>query len=218
MTENDPAKTLRAALTDKLHIDLRKNPIDIKMEGDAVVIEGTVERVALKKRALVIAMGLEGTSGVVDRLRVSPAKKMTDDEIRDHLYAAFSEEPTLNPELITAEVTDGIVDLEGQVGSLSHKRLCGVLAWWVPGSTDVINSLEVVPPEEDSHDEVNEALRIVFDKDRLVDASTVSSSTKDWVVTLEGSVRSEGERNAAEDDAWYIWGVNGVANNIKVIK
>jgi osmotically-inducible protein OsmY len=218
MVEKDTVKTLRAALTDKLHIDLRKNPIDIKMEGDAVVTEGTVERVAIKKRALFIAMGLEGTSGVIDRLRVRPAKQMTDKEIEDHLYAALSEEPTLDPGLITVQVTDGVVDLEGQVGSLSHKRLCGVLAWWVPGSMEVINSLEVFPPEEDSPDEINDALRIVLEKDHLVDASTITSSTKDWVVTLSGSVRSEAERDAAEDDAWYIWGVNDVANNIKVIK
>jgi osmotically-inducible protein OsmY len=188
------------------------------MEGDAVVIEGTVDRVALKKRALLIAMGLEGTSGVVDRLKVRPAKKMTDKEITDHLYMALSEEPTIDRSLITAEITDGVVDLEGQVSSLTHQRLCGVLAWWVPGSTDVINSLEVVPPEEDSPEEVNDALRIVLEKDRLVDGSSICSFAKDWVVTLWGSVRSAAEREAAEDDAWYIWGVNDVENNIKVIK
>lgn len=218
MTEKDPVKTLRAALTDKLHIDLRENPIDVRIEGDSVVIEGTVERVAQKKRTLFIAMGLDGVSGVIDRLRVRPAKRMTDDEIRDHLERAFSEEPTLDPSVINAEVTGGIVDLEGQVGSLSHKRFCGVLAWWVPGAIEVINSLEVVPPEEDSPEEVKDALGIVLDKDRLVDASSITASVKDWVVTLEGTVRGEAEKLAAEDDAWYIWGVNDVANNIKVIK
>jgi hypothetical protein len=73
MAEKDTVKTLRAALTDKLHIDLRKNPIDIKMEGDAVVTEGTVERVAIKKRALFIAMGLEGTSGVDQQANRRPS-------------------------------------------------------------------------------------------------------------------------------------------------
>ncbi len=218
MTEKDPVKTLGAALTAKLHIDPRECPIDIRMEGDAIVVEGTVERVAQKKRALFIAMGIKGVSGVIDRLRVRPAKHMTDDEIKDHLYRALSEEPTLDPSLIEAEITGGIVDLEGQVGSLSHKRLCGVLAWWIPGSVEVINSLEVVPAEEDSPEEVNEALRIVLDKDRLVDASCILTKTKDWVVTLEGTARSEAERTAVEDDAWYIWGVNDVKNNIKVVK
>jgi osmotically-inducible protein OsmY len=218
MNGKDPIKTLRAALTDRLHLDPRKNHIDITMEADAVVMEGEAPMAALKKRALLIAMGLEGTSGVVDRLKVRPANKMTDDEIKDHLYGALSEEPTIDPALITADVTDGKVDLEGQVASLSHKRLCGVLAWWVPGSTDVINSLEVVPPQEDSTGEINDALRIVLDKDPLVDACSISFSTKDWVVTLTGTARSEAERDAAEDDAWYIWGVNDVVNEIKVIK
>jgi hypothetical protein len=76
MTEKDPVKTLGAALTDKLHIDPRECPIAIRMDGDAIVVEGTVERVAQKKRALFIAMGIRGVSGVIDRLRVRPATSL----------------------------------------------------------------------------------------------------------------------------------------------
>ena len=38
-------------------------------------------------------------------------------------------------------VEDGIVTLDGEVPSLTHKRLAGVFAWWVPGSRDVINGM-----------------------------------------------------------------------------
>jgi hypothetical protein len=48
---------------------------------------------------------------------------------------------------ITVQVQDGVVTLNGQVPSLSHKRLTGVLAWWVPGTRDVINGLEETPPK-----------------------------------------------------------------------
>ena len=93
-----------------------------------------------------------------------------------------------------------------------------MLAWWVPGSTDVINSLEVDPPEEDSDDEIADAVAAVFEKDRLVDESSLKARVKDWAVTLEGIAFSEGEKKAAEDDAWYVWGVNDVVNNIRVEK
>ncbi|HEX5022545.1 MAG TPA: hypothetical protein VFX54_17890 [Candidatus Binatia bacterium] len=29
----------------------------------------------------------------------------------------------------------------------THKRLAGVLAWWVPGTRDVVDGLEEVPAE-----------------------------------------------------------------------
>ncbi len=213
----EPEKALRAlkaSITEKLRIDQRLNPIHLGLEDDSIVIEGTVEKVSQKKRILLKAMEL--FPGVIDRLRVKPASHMTDREIENHLNDAFSQEPTLKQTTIRVEVRDGCVDLEGIVPSLCHKRIAGVLAWWVPGSRDVINSLEVVPPEEDSDDEVVEALRLVLEKDSLVDATRIGISSKDWVVTLTGTVNSESERDAAEDDAWYIWGVNDVINNIEV--
>ncbi|MBI5599512.1 MAG: BON domain-containing protein [Deltaproteobacteria bacterium] len=215
MKENPVIKKLGALLTEKLHIDFRKNPVHLKMDGDAIVMDGTVEKIAHKKRALLLAMGMEGTSGVIDRLRVRPSKHMTDREIYNHLVHAINGEPALVGADIKVEVKDGAADIEGTVGSLSAKRLAGVLAWWVPGTADVINSLEVLPPEEDSPDEINDALRIVFEKDSLVDASSIKVSTNGWVVTLSGTVKSHSGKEAAEDDAWYVWGVNDVVNNIQ---
>ncbi|MFQ5736549.1 MAG: BON domain-containing protein [Thermodesulfobacteriota bacterium] len=211
----DSVTALKAALTDRIHIDLRKNPIQVKMEDGCLLIEGMVDDVASKKRALLIAMGL-CEQGVVDRLRVRPSVRMSDAEIRDHLVNALEAESVLDPGRLKVEVADGVVDIEGEAVSLTHKRIAGVLAWWVPGSTDVINSIEIVPPEEDTDDEVLDAVRQVIEKDRLVDSSSVSVSVKDWVVTLGGVAGSPGEKDAAEADAWYVWGVNDVVNNIRV--
>jgi osmotically-inducible protein OsmY len=36
------------------------------------------------------------------------------------------------------------------------------------------------------------------------------------VVTLDGAVSTEGGRAAAESDAWYVFGVNGVINKLSV--
>ncbi|MFQ5466215.1 MAG: BON domain-containing protein [Thermodesulfobacteriota bacterium] len=212
----DPVKTLKAALTERLHIDHATNPITCAVEDGAMVIEGLVDDIAQKKRALLIAMGLEGISGVVDRLKVRPAREMTDEEIHQHVTDAISWENTLAATGISVEVNDGVVDLEGTVGSLTHKRLAGVFAWWVPGVMDVINSLEVAPPEEDSDDEVTDAVRTILEKDRIVDAGNISVSTRDWVVTLSGAAGSEEARGAAGADAWYVWGVNEVVNDIIV--
>lgn len=217
MTETlDPLRSIRAALTDELHIDPRKHPVRCEMVNGSVLLEGTVETISQKKKALLFAMTLEGVAGVVDRIRVAPSNHMSDDEIREHLEHAIAGEQTLSPLDIKIDVNNGVVDLEGEVGSLSHKRLAGVLAWWIPGSADVINSLEVAPPEDDNDDEITDALRIVLEKDKLVDESEIRIRTKDFIVTLDGLARSDAEKEAAEEDAWYVWGVNGVVNNIVV--
>ena len=61
------------------------------------------------------------------------------------------------------------------------------------------------------------ALRIVLEKDGIVNASELSVVTRSWVVTLMGVAGSEAEKEAAEDDAWYVWGVNDVINHISVV-
>lgn len=218
MQGNEVLKTIKASLERELHIDLLKTPIYLKLENGAIVMQGIVDKIADKKRALFIAMGIPGTSGVIDRLRVKPAQSMGDKEIKNHINDAFMEEQTLRDIKIEVDVNKGIVDLEGIVPSLSHKRFAGLLAWWVPGTVDVINSLEVTPPEEDSDDEITEAVVLALEKDTLVNHSNIKVTTQNYVVTLTGIVHSEPEKNAAEDDTWYIWGVNGVVNRLRVIK
>src|SRR3989338_4313930 len=157
MSEKDPVKALKAAITEKLHIDPRKTHLEVRLEKEALAIDGTVDTIALKKKALLVAMETEGVAGVVDRLRVRPSMRMTDAEIKKHFLDAVDSEPVFAGLKIKAEVANGVVDIEGAVPSLTHKRLAGVFAWWVPGSLDVINSLEVAPPEEDNGDEIKDA-------------------------------------------------------------
>jgi osmotically-inducible protein OsmY len=75
----------------------------------------------------------------------------------------------------------------------------------------------VVERSDDNDDEITDAVKIVMDKDPFVDDVQVLVSTRDRVVTLEGAVRSEGEKDMAEFDAWFVFGVDKVINNLQVV-
>lgn len=216
MTSQPAVTALKAMLIDELRADPNDFPIALRIEDGSIVMEGMVDKVSHKKKALLLAMALDDIEGVVDRLRVRPTIHMSDDEIKKHMVDALDEESALSGLKINVEVSGGVVDLEGEVWSLSHKRLAGVLAWWIPGTLDVINSIEVVPPESDSDGEISDAVKLVLEKDRLVDAQSLTISTKGYIVTLNGVTGSEAEKEAAEEDAWFTWGVNNVVNNIVV--
>jgi osmotically-inducible protein OsmY len=227
----------RAALEHERRINLHRYPIHLCCEDGILTVEGDVEHIAAKKLALELAAAVPGVDGLVDRLRVVPTRPMGDGAVRDHVRDALLEEAafttfaiavrergqlvTVRPAVgtpcgvIEVAVADGIVTLNGQVPSLSHKRLAGVLAWWVPGSRDVINGLAVEPPEEDSDDEVTDAVRLVLEKDRFVEADQIRVRTQDRVVTLEGLVPSTTIRDMAEFDAWYVFGVDRVVNMLQ---
>jgi osmotically-inducible protein OsmY len=228
---------IRAALEKETRINLHRFPIALSFDGGDLVLAGNVEHIGAKKIALQLAAAAPGLR-IVDRLRVTPAAVMGDREIRDHVVKAMLDEPALEhcllhrrlpkelvnhrqaiPEPICAivvEVSDGAVTLNGEVPSLSHKRLAGVLAWWVPGCRDVINGLEEVPPEQDNDDELTDAVRLALEKDPFINAGKIRVATKDWVVTLEGRVPNQTMKQMAERDAWYVLGVKDVVNQLQV--
>lgn len=236
--KEEVVKRVHHALEYETRINLHRHPVKIGYADGAVVLEGEVEHVAAKKLSLELAAAVEGVRGVVDRLHVAPAERKGDGAIRDSFCAFLLREPefrecSLRARVkghgevlreaagdrgcsIEAAVEDGVITLEGRVISLSHKRVAGVLAWWTPGCRDVVNSLYVEPAEEDNDDEVVDALRLVLEMDPLVEAGQIRASCRNYVVTLEGCVRTQEERRQAELDAWYLFAVDRVVNRIEV--
>jgi osmotically-inducible protein OsmY len=249
----DPETTLkevRAALEREPRVGFDQHPIEMVFNevDETVTLQGEAPDIAAKKLALELTAAVPGVRGVVDRIRVRPSERMSDEEVRNHIRDAFIQEPTFSNCAIRVQTKEGVktfndpaekrgdmriivggglalqegrdqgvVLLEGQTPSLSHKRLAGALAWWVPGSRDVLNCLEVVPPEEDNDGEITDAVKIILDKDPFVDDVQILVITRDRIVTLEGAVRSEGEKDMAEFDAWFAFGVDKVINNIQVV-
>ncbi len=235
-SEGNIVKCVLAVWEREPRIGLHRRQIGVECREGVLTLSGEVDDVAAKKLALEGAGGVAGVTGIIDRLRVTPAKKMEDGAIRDHVADLLIQEPAFGDYAIRAkvkgetatvrdgaaqrtgeieiDVADGVVTLDGRAGSLSHKRLAGVLAWWVPGSRDVINGMEVIPPMDDNDDEVVDAVRIVLEKDPFVNASRIGVGCRDYVVTLTGSVSGANEREMAELDAWYVFRVNRVINHI----
>jgi osmotically-inducible protein OsmY len=231
-------KAVRAAFEHEPHINLHRYPIEITWSDEVLTLEGEVENVAAKKLGMELAAAIPGVRGIVDRLHVVPAARMGDGAVLDAVREVLVGEPALQPctirvkskgivetvregypetrGMIEISVNDGVVLLDDHVPSLIQKRLAGVLAWWVPGSRDVTNGLAVEPPEEDSDEEITEAVRLVFEKNRLVNGDQIAVTTRNAVVTLKGLVVNKAQKHMAEFDAWFVFGVDKVVNNLTV--
>jgi osmotically-inducible protein OsmY len=237
MAHDEIVERVVAALERDPTVNLHHYPLNVRLESGALVMEGETESVAAKKIALETAAAIPGVPSIVDRLHVVPAMRMEDGAILDRVCDALVQEQPLDPYsiqvvrkgrveplreppnaagYIEVEVTDGIVTLNGRVGSLSQMRLAGVMAWWVAGTRDVVNGLEVAPAEEDDDGEVVDAVRLVLEEDPFVNASQIRVGCRDYIVTLDGLVRNEQEKKAAENDAWYVFRVDKVVNRLSV--
>jgi hypothetical protein len=161
------------------HVDARAHPLTLAFEDGTLVMDGELADVAATTRAVELAQVFPEVRRVVDHLVVQAPVKMDDGEMRD-LYRnallgelAFEDcrlvvvaecvrdivrDPAAPRGCLTANIAAGVITLEGEVPSLSHARLAGVLAWWIPGTRAVRNELRIDPPEEDSDEEVTDAV------------------------------------------------------------
>ncbi len=236
--EEQIVSMVAAALERERMVNLHNFPVQLEFNDGVLTMEGEVEHIMSKKRSLEVAAAIPGVERIVDRLRLVPAVQMQDGEIRDHVCNALLDESMLGscaiwaivkgkPEVvrepdndvdgsIDVDVSDGIVVLNGAVSSLTAKRLAGAFAWWVPGSRDVVNGIEISPAQDDNDDEVVDAVRLVLEKNPFINVSQIRVSCSNYSVKLEGLVRNEAQKQMAEADAWYVFRVDGVTNQLMV--
>lgn len=245
MSKQEVLKQVRAAMRSEPRVGahFRADRLDIDDSGSLTII-GEAPSVAVKKLALERAASVPAVTSIVDRLHVAPASVMGDADIRAHLRDFYTMEPSFagfavrqmqsqtdsglpvfetvsgDPETargrIDIEVREGVVILNGRAPGLVSKRLAGVMAWWTPGVRDVVNGLEVDPPEEDAPIQIEEAVRVVLERNPLIDAGQIRVGVRKSVVRLTGRLPSEGLRQMAGRDAWCVFGVDDVINDIEV--
>ena len=86
MAEERIVKEIRATIEMDTRINLHRYPIQIAVQNDGdLILDGVVADITAKKLALVAAAETHGVQRIVDRLKVTPAEKMGDAEIRDHV-------------------------------------------------------------------------------------------------------------------------------------
>jgi osmotically-inducible protein OsmY len=243
MNENSAARiaqSLTAALEREPRFNLHRFPIHVSLADGAISLEGTVEDIVAKRVAMTIAHRVANNVPVRDRLRVEAGPRSHEDgTLRDHVTNAVLGEPVFSRYRIRVQrngdyetlrqqqdedtgdiaivVRDAVVTLEGHVGSLTHRRLAEVLAWWSSGCEDVDNRLRVAPPEQENDGELSDAIRIVMEKDPLVHADRLAVNVRGKTVTLSGYAASKEEHRLAVLDTWYVPGVHEVIDRIQTI-
>lgn len=222
--------TIHAALERHPRLHLQPGDIDIRLEGDTLVLEGSVEDIAARRLVPAIVSETSRGKGLLDRLRVRQDEQREDSELAIAVERLLTQEPVFAGIRVVrgqraghkapaegelrVSVVDGVVRLSGTVGSLSHRRIAEALGWWVPGVMDVDNRLYVSPAERDSDDEITDAVRMLLEKDPWIDPGHLGIQTRDRVVTLSGMLPGKEQKRMAENDCWCIAGVRDVVNRI----
>jgi osmotically-inducible protein OsmY len=142
----------------------------------------------------------------------------TDSEIQRDVLAELRWDPRVDVTHIGVSVNDGIVTLSGHVSSYAEKLAGEEAAKRVSGVRAVVNKLDIALENDTriTDEQIAEAALKALKWNLLVPSSKIKISVSDGWVTLEGEVKWQFQKDAAEDAVRYLDGVKGVINRIAV--
>ena len=200
--------------------------VDMDVNDGVVTLTGTVDSFQERKLVERVASGVQGVSGVKNRIEVRIGDRI-DMEIADDVRGALHWDRYIESAPITVSVEKGHVKLRGKVGSVAERKRA-IADAWVIGAKGVDASALVVDPAYAhssqrepgkprlSDDAIAEAIEDAFLLDPRVMSGHVFIEVDDGVVTLRGSADVLIGKHAAAQIARNTVGVTRVRNHLRV--
>ena len=219
--------------------------VDVTTSGTGVVtLEGEVDTAEGRETAERVARQTEGVRSVDNRLRIrgvqpsatagqngsgSAGATRPDAWVTAKIQSKYFLSEDVKGRDIDVTTADGVVTLTGTVGTVGERRHALALARSTEGAREVRDQLNV-DPSVDSNGESGNAratapledgwittkLQAQFFVDPDIKGRAIEVSTRRGVVTLEGTVESAAERQAAEEIARESDGVSRVINRLRL--
>ncbi len=140
----------------------------------------------------------------------------TDKELRRDVERELEWEPSVDERQVGVSVIDGIVTLTGDVGSYSEKWHAERAVERVEGVRGIANDLEVKAASERTDTDIARAATDALRWNVMVPSDKVTVKVANGWLTLEGEVRWDFQRRAAERAVRELPGVRGLSNLITI--
>jgi len=236
---------VEAALRDAFLYDPRVAAfeIDPQVSDGVVTLRGTVDNVRARRAAAADARCTTGVRLVKNRIDVKPPEQLSDAAVEKKIRSAFVRDPYVERYEIAIDVDQGVTRLDGFVNNYYEKTRAENLASEISGVIAVENALKVdkqydplvynpyvdmtspydyswyryasfYPTRSDA--EIKAEIEDELYWSPFVDDALVDVIVDDGVVTLDGTVASDAQYEAAESNA-YEGGAVYVDNDLVVV-
>jgi osmotically-inducible protein OsmY len=147
-------------------------------------------------------------------VRILNEDRRNDADLRGDVLRALMLD-SLVPATIEAKVDDGWVTLTGTANWQFERDEADFVAANIAGVVGVENEIELVAPGPSAHD-VEHAIKEAMERNAKLDAKSVSVESSNGTITLDGTVSSWADHDAAVSAAWAAPGVTRVKDHIVV--
>ena len=204
---------------------LTSDGLHVTVHQGNVQLEGTVASWAEKQESALLAGEARGVKTVTNELVVQYPNTRPDAEIQRDVVATLRRDVYLTGLPISASVKEGVVTLEGAVGTAYQKARAAEAArliWNVRGVDDhlTVTRGEAMPTRQKSpaptDDQLATAVRDALAADQRLASAEVTVHVQHGEVTLHGAVLSDYQKRIAAQVAHDVVGVVRVTDRLTV--
>jgi osmotically-inducible protein OsmY len=143
---------------------------------------------------------------------------MNDKQLRQNVIDELDFDPSIDAADIGVAVEAGVVTLSGHVPTFSQKSAAENAVWRVKGVKAIAENIEVRfhNDKKDADDQIAMRAVSVLNWDTAVPRDAIRVKVQDGWVSLDGEVKWQFQRQAAEADVRKLSGVIGVSNRITI--
>jgi osmotically-inducible protein OsmY len=207
---------LKNAVTEELDWtpNINSSHIGVTAEQGAVTLSGEVDTYPQKHHAEEAALRVRGVTAVAEEITVRIVSRPTDADIAREAAEALDRAVDVPSEVVKAVVHDGRIILSGHVTWQFQREAANRAVRYLKGVTGVHNSVVIRPVA--TSDGIKTAISAALTRSAQLESQHITVTTHDSIATLEGTVRSWHDRQAAGIAAWSAPGVTEVTNHLRV--
>jgi len=125
------------------HQALANRNLNVRAEGNKVILEGSVDSIANKRQAENEAAAVEGVTQIQNSLVIVPTRNRKDELIGVEIMKLLNDKDLVGPGNLDIMVENGRVTLEGAVANWSVKSAVNKVARYPLGVFEVIDKLNI---------------------------------------------------------------------------
>lgn len=196
------------------------SPIDVKVTSPGIVtLEGTADSFWEKREIFDSVSRVDRVLVLKDKISVDTIilpDAVIKDNIRDDLART---QGIIAPDEIQISVRNGVVILSGTVTYANEDDVAFDIASWQRGVKDVVNNLQVLPPQKTFTDKtLTEAANSVVDRFFPLEKDHVRVDVERGRAVLDGKVNTLWAKRNIAEEVEELLGVIEVENNLAIVQ
>jgi len=214
-------RQLRQNILDELEFEpsISAANIGVAVEDGVVTLTGHVASYAEKLAAERAVRKIKGVRAIAQEIEVRyPSdKKTADDEIAKRALSVLAWHAMIPQDTVKVTVQKGWVTLAGEVNWQYQKKSAEDAVRKLSGVTGVINNISLRPAV--SVTDIKRKIEGALARHAYIEAEGIRVNVQDGnKVLIEGKVDSWDEREAVEDAAWSVEGVQVVDDRLTIAR